>query len=60
MPWTALPGLSSVFRHRGAGILIDPLLDLGSAETKELQHFPEFSIVMIPILIGLELEPRAL
>ena len=60
MPWTARSGLSSVFRHRGAGILIDPLLDLGSAETKELQNFAEFSIVMIPILIGLELEPRAL
>jgi CPA2 family monovalent cation:H+ antiporter-2 len=34
MLWTARSGLSSIFRHRGAGILIDPLLGLGRAEIK--------------------------
>jgi len=43
-----------------AGIVIGPLTGLVGSETKDLQHFAEFGVVMMLFLIGLELEPRAL
>ncbi len=60
VPLAARLGLGSVLGYLGAGIVIGPLLGLVDAETKELQHFAEFGIVMMLFLIGLELEPRAL
>ena len=60
VPLAARLGLGSVLGYLGAGIVIGPLLGLVGAETKELQHFAEFGIVMMLFLIGLELEPRAL
>lgn len=53
-------GLGSVLGYLAAGILIGPVLGLVGTETKELQHFAEFGVVMMLFLIGLELEPRAL
>ena len=60
VPVAARLGLGSVLGYLAAGILIGPLLGLVGAETKDLQHFAEFGVVMMLFLIGLELEPRAL
>jgi monovalent cation:H+ antiporter-2, CPA2 family len=53
-------GLGSVLGYLAAGIIIGPLLNLVGGETKDLQHFAEFGVVMMLFLIGLELDPRAL
>ena len=53
-------GLGSVLGYLLAGIVIGPLLGLAGSETKDLQHFAEFGVVMMLFLIGLELEPKAL
>ncbi|MBC7674493.1 MAG: cation:proton antiporter [Rhodoferax sp.] len=53
-------GLGSVLGYLAAGIVLGPLLNLVGGETKDLQHFAEFGVVMMLFLIGLELEPRAL
>lgn len=60
VPIAARLGLGSVLGYLAAGILIGPLLGLVGSETKDLQHFAEFGVVMMLFLIGLELEPRAL
>jgi CPA2 family monovalent cation:H+ antiporter-2 len=60
VPIAARLGLGSVLGYLAAGILIGPVLGLVGAETKDLQHFAEFGVVMMLFLIGLELEPRAL
>jgi monovalent cation:H+ antiporter-2, CPA2 family len=60
VPVTVRLGLGSVLGYLAAGILIGPLLNLAGGETKDLQHFAEFGVVMMLFLIGLELEPRAL
>jgi CPA2 family monovalent cation:H+ antiporter-2 len=60
VPIAARLGLGSVLGYLVAGILIGPVLGLVGAETKDLQHFAEFGVVMMLFLIGLELEPRAL
>jgi CPA2 family monovalent cation:H+ antiporter-2 len=60
VPVAARLGLGSVLGYLAAGILIGPVLGLVGAETKDLQHFAEFGVVMMLFLIGLELEPRAL
>ncbi len=60
VPFAARLGLGSVLGYLAAGILIGPVLGLVGAETKDLQHFAEFGVVMMLFLIGLELEPRAL
>lgn len=60
VPLAARLGLGSVLGYLAAGILIGPVLGLVGAETKDLQHFAEFGVVMMLFLIGLELEPRAL
>lgn len=60
VPIAARLGLGSVLGYIAAGILIGPVLGLVGAETKDLQHFAEFGIVMMLFLIGLELEPKAL
>jgi len=53
-------GLGSVLGYLIAGILIGPVIGLVGSETKELQHFAEFGVVMMLFLVGLELEPRML
>lgn len=53
-------GLGSVLGYLFAGILIGPAFGLVGSETKELQQFAEFGVVMMLFIVGLELEPRAL
>ena len=53
-------GLGSVLGYLIAGILIGPVIGLVGSETRELQHFAEFGVVMMLFLVGLELEPRML
>ena len=60
VPLAARLGLGSVLGYLLAGIVIGPLMGLVGTETKDLQHFAEFGVVMMLFLIGLELEPRAL
>lgn len=60
VPIASRLGLGSVLGYLAAGILIGPVLGLVGAETKDLQHFAEFGVVMMLFLIGLELEPRTL
>lgn len=60
VPIAARLGLGSVLGYLAAGIMIGPVLGLVGAETKDLQHFAEFGVVMMLFLIGLELEPKAL
>ena len=60
VPIASRLGLGSVLGYLAAGILIGPLLGLVGSETKDLQHFAEFGVVVMLFLIGLELEPRAL
>ncbi|MGJ8617395.1 MAG: cation:proton antiporter domain-containing protein [Sulfitobacter sp.] len=60
VPIAARLGLGSVLGYLAAGILIGPVFHLVGSETKDLQHFAEFGVVMMLFLIGLELEPRAL
>ncbi|MEL6640742.1 MAG: cation:proton antiporter [Pseudomonadota bacterium] len=60
VPLAARLGLGSVLGYLAAGILIGPVTGLVGTETKDLQHFAEFGVVMMLFLIGLELEPRAL
>ena len=60
VPIASRLGLGSVLGYLAAGILIGPVLGLVGSETKDLQHFAEFGVVVMLFLIGLELEPRAL
>jgi len=60
VPIASRMGLGSVLGYLAAGILIGPAFGLVGSETKDLQHFAEFGVVMMLFLIGLELEPRAL
>jgi CPA2 family monovalent cation:H+ antiporter-2 len=60
VPIASRLGLGSVLGYLAAGIVIGPLLGLVGAETKDLQHFAEFGVVVMLFLIGLELEPRTL
>jgi CPA2 family monovalent cation:H+ antiporter-2 len=60
VPLAARLGLGSVLGYLAAGIVIGPLTGLVGSETKDLQHFAEFGVVMMLFLIGLELEPRTL
>ncbi len=53
-------GLGSVLGYLIAGILIGPVLGLVGAETRDIQHFAEFGVVMMLFLVGLELEPGLL
>lgn len=53
-------GLGSVLGYLIAGIVIGPLTGLVGSETRDLQHFAEFGVVMMLFLVGLELEPAAL
>ncbi len=53
-------GLGSVLGYLIAGILIGPVIGLVGNETKDLQHFAEFGVVMMLFLVGLELEPKIL
>jgi monovalent cation:H+ antiporter-2, CPA2 family len=53
-------GLGSVLGYLLAGIAIGPLIGLVGSETKDIQHFAEFGVVVMLFLIGLELTPRTL
>ncbi|MGB7320376.1 MAG: monovalent cation:proton antiporter-2 (CPA2) family protein [Albidovulum sp.] len=60
VPVASRLGLGSVLGYLVAGIVIGPVFGLVGSETKDLQHFAEFGVVMMLFLIGLELEPKAL
>ncbi|MEZ5730880.1 MAG: monovalent cation:proton antiporter-2 (CPA2) family protein [Paracoccaceae bacterium] len=60
VPIASRLGLGSVLGYLVAGILIGPVFGLVGSETKDLQHFAEFGVVMMLFLIGLELEPKSL
>lgn len=60
VPLAARLGLGSVLGYLSAGIIIGPMFGLVGSESKDIQHFAEFGVVMMLFLIGLELEPRAL
>ncbi|MGB5837635.1 MAG: monovalent cation:proton antiporter-2 (CPA2) family protein, partial [Albidovulum sp.] len=60
VPVAARLGLGSVLGYLVAGIIIGPVFGFVGSETKDLQHFAEFGVVMMLFLIGLELEPKAL
>lgn len=60
VPLASRLGLGSVLGYLLAGIVIGPVLGLVGSETKDLQHFAEFGVVMMLFLIGLEMDPRAL
>ncbi|WP_323785300.1 monovalent cation:proton antiporter-2 (CPA2) family protein [Thalassovita sp.] len=60
VPLAARLGLGSVLGYLTAGIVIGPVLGLVGSETRDLQHFAEFGVVMMLFLIGLELTPRTL
>ena len=47
-------GLGSVLGYLLAGIVIGPIIGLVGAETREIQHFAEFGVVMMLFLIGLQ------
>jgi len=53
-------GLGSVLGYLIAGIVIGPIIGIVGSETREIQHFAEFGVVMMLFLVGLELEPRLL
>ena len=53
-------GLGSVLGYLLAGIFIGPVIGLVGSETREIQHFAEFGVVMMLFLVGLELQPRML
>jgi len=53
-------GLGSVLGYLLAGIVIGPVTGLVGSETREIQHFAEFGVVMMLFLVGLELQPRML
>jgi monovalent cation:H+ antiporter-2, CPA2 family len=53
-------GLGSVLGYLLAGIIIGPVIGLVGTETKDMQHFAEFGVVMMLFLVGLELEPAVL
>ena len=60
VPFAKRLGLGSVLGYLIAGIVIGPLLGLVGSETREIQHFAEFDVVMMLFLVGLELEPKTL
>lgn len=53
-------GLGSVLGYLIAGVIIGPVFHLVGSETKDLQQFGEFGVVMMLFVVGLELEPKAL
>lgn len=53
-------GLGSVLGYLIAGVIIGPFLGLVGSETRDLQHFAEFGVVMMLFIVGLELEPKSL
>lgn len=60
VPLATRAGLGSVLGYFLAGVIIGPILGLVGAETREVQHFAEFGVVLMLFLIGLELEPHVL
>ncbi|MFK7847892.1 MAG: monovalent cation:proton antiporter-2 (CPA2) family protein [Rhodothermales bacterium] len=53
-------GLGSILGYLLAGVLIGPVVGLVGSETREIQHFAEFGVVMMLFLVGLELQPQML
>lgn len=47
-------GLGSVLGYLIAGVIIGPITGLVGYETKDLQHFAEFGVVMMLFIVGLE------
>ena len=59
VPLASRLGLGSVLGYLSAGIIIGLMPGLGQ-ETRDLQHFAEFGVVMMLFIVGLELTPGAL
>ncbi|WP_298676262.1 monovalent cation:proton antiporter-2 (CPA2) family protein [uncultured Lentibacter sp.] len=59
VPLASRLGLGSVLGYLSAGMIIGVMPGLGD-ETRDLQHFAEFGVVMMLFIIGLELSPGAL
>ena len=53
-------GLGSVLGYLIAGVIIGPVTGLVGQEASTIQHFAEFGVVMMLLLVGLELEASAL
>ena len=53
-------GLGSVLGYLIAGVVIGPVMGLVGQETRTIQHFAEFGVVMMLFLIGMEIDPKAL
>lgn len=60
VPLVVRLGFGSVLGYLVTGFLMGPVLGIVGADTRDLQHFAEFGVVMLLFLIGLELEPRLL
>ena len=59
VPLAARLGLGSVLGYLSAGMLIGLMPGIGE-ETRALQHFAEFGVVMMLFIVGLELAPGVL
>ncbi len=59
VPLAARLGLGSVLGYLSAGMLIGLIPGIGE-ETRALQHFAEFGVVMMLFIVGLELAPGVL
>ncbi|MBU2983325.1 monovalent cation:proton antiporter-2 (CPA2) family protein [Lentibacter algarum] len=59
VPLAARLGLGSVLGYLSAGMIIGLIPGIGE-ETRALQHFAEFGVVMMLFIVGLELAPRTL
>jgi CPA2 family monovalent cation:H+ antiporter-2 len=53
-------GLGSALGYLIAGIALSPLLNALHVDVVSIQHFAEFGVVMLLLLVGRELEPRLL
>ena len=60
VPLASRLGLGSFLGYLAAGIAIGPVFGLVGAETQEIQHFAEFRVVMMLLVIGLKLAPQTL
>ncbi|MCB1742873.1 MAG: cation:proton antiporter, partial [Gammaproteobacteria bacterium] len=60
VPMASRLGLGSVLGYLLAGIAISPVLHRLHVDVVSIQHFAEFGVVIMLLLVGLELEPRML
>ena len=60
LPTASRFGLGSVLGYLIAGIAISPILLWVGVDFLALQQFSEFGVVMMPFLVGLEMNPKSL